>query len=247
MELGGLILINRLVYKGTLQYNMTMYEGLQNLLELKGMGLTRDPNSNMPKAYTIRNLIPMVAAQAMPNQRTAPMPMQQAAMPMRPAPMPPQMSQPVLRAEGGSLTEGGSVAGNDYVVDAYTVAALGNGSSEAGGERLQAALPKASNTDGSFSGMVDAPNGDGMSDNVSYEVQEGGDITEARISKDEYIIDENQVKEIGGGDAGKGAERLDKLREEIRQQAYGTTKQPKQISASKTLREFMKEVQLWDF
>ncbi len=105
---------------------MTMYEGLQNLLELKGMGLTRDPNSNMPKAYTIRNLIPMVAAQAMPNQRTAPMPMQQAAMPMqqaampmRPAPMPPQMSQPVLRAEGGSLTEGGSVAGNDYVVDAY--------------------------------------------------------------------------------------------------------------------------------
>ena len=216
---------------------MTMYEGLQNLLELKGMGLTRDPNSNMPKAYTIRNLIPMMAAQAMPNQRTAPM-----SMPLRPAPMPPQMSQPVLRAEGGSLTEGGSVAGNDYVVDAYTVAALGNGSSEAGGERLEAALPQASDTDGSFSGMVDAPSGDGMSDNVAYEVQNGGDITEARISKDEYIIDENQVKEIGGGDAGLGAERLDKLREEIRQQAYGTTKQPKQISASKTLREFMKEI-----
>lgn len=214
-----------------------MYEGLQNLLELKGMGLTRDPNSNMPKAYTIRNLIPMMAAQAMPNQRTAPM-----SMPLRPAPMPPQMSQPVLRAEGGSLTEGGSVAGNDYVVDAYTVAALGNGSSEAGGERLEAALPQASDTDGSFSGMVDAPSGDGMSDNVAYEVQNGGDITEARISKDEYIIDENQVKEIGGGDAGLGAERLDKLREEIRQQAYGTTKQPKQISASKTLREFMKEI-----
>ena len=215
---------------------MTMYEGLQNLLELKGMGLTRDPNSNMPKAYTIRNLIPMMAAQAMPNQRTAPM-----SMPLRPAPMPPQMSQPVLRAEGGSLTEGGSVAGNDYVVDAYTVAALGNGSSEAGGERLEAALPQASDTDGSFSGMVDAPSGDGMSDNVAYEVQDGGDITEARISKDEYIIDENQVKEIGGGDAGLGAKRLDKLREEIRQQAYGTTKQPKEISASEILRQLTKE------
>ena len=213
-----------------------MYEGLQNLLELKGMGLTRDPNSNMPKAYTIRNLIPMMAAQAMPNQRTAPM-----SMPLRPAPMPPQMSQPVLRAEGGSLTEGGSVAGNDYVVDAYTVAALGNGSSEAGGERLEAALPQASDTDGSFSGMVNAPSGDGMSDNVAYEVQDGGDITEARISKDEYIIDENQVKEIGGGDAGLGAKRLDKLREEIRQQAYGTTKQPKEISASEILRQLTKE------
>ena len=213
-----------------------MYEGLQNLLELKGMGLTRDPNSNMPKAYTIRDLIPMMAAQAMPNQRTAPM-----SMPLRPAPMPPQMSQPVLRAEGGSLTEGGSVAGNDYVVDAYTVAALGNGSSEAGGERLEAALPQASDTDGSFSGMVNAPSGDGMSDNVAYEVQDGGDITEARISKDEYIIDENQVKEIGGGDAGLGAKRLDKLREEIRQQAYGTTKQPKEISASEILRQLTNE------
>jgi len=218
-----------------------MYEGLQNLLELKGMGLTRDPNSNMPKAYTIRNLIPMVAAQAMPNQRTAPMPMRPAPMPMRPAPMPPQMSQPVQRAEGGSLTEGGSVAGNDYVVDAYTVAALGNGSSEAGGERLEAALPKASNTDGSFSGMVDAPNGDGMSDNVAYEVQEGGDITEARISKDEYIIDENQVKEIGDGDSDIGAKRLDSLREQIRQQAYGTTKQPKEINASEILRQLTRK------
>ena len=218
-----------------------MYEGLQNLLELKGMGLTRDPNSNMPKAYTIRDLIPMVAAQAMPNQRTAPVPMQQAAMPMRPAPMPPQMSQPMFRAEGGSLTEGGSVAGNDYVVDAYTVAALGNGSSEAGGERLDAVLPKASNTDGSFSGMVDAPNGDGMSDNVSYEVQDGGDITQALISKDEYIIDENQVKEIGDGDSDIGAKRLDSLREQIRQQAYGTTKQPKEINASEILRQLTKE------
>jgi hypothetical protein len=218
-----------------------MYEGLQNLLELKGMGLTRDPNSNMPKAYTIKDLIPMVAAQAMPNQRTAPVPMQQAAMPMRPAPMPPQMSQPMFRAEGGSLTEGGSVAGNDYVVDAYTVAALGNGSSEAGGERLDAVLPKASNTDGSFSGMVDAPNGDGMSDNVSYEVQDGGDITQALISKDEYIIDENQVKEIGDGDSDIGAKRLDSLREQIRQQAYGTTKQPKEINASEILRQLTKE------
>ena len=218
-----------------------MYEGLQNLLELKGMGLTRDPNSNMPKAYTIKDLIPMVAAQAMPNQRTAPVPMQQAAMPMRPAPMPPQMSQPMFRAEGGSLTEGGSVAGNDYVVDAYTVAALGNGSSEAGGERLDAVLPKASNTDGSFSGMVDAPNGDGMSDNVSYEVQDGGDITQALISKDEYIIDENQVKEIGDGDSDIGAKRLDSLREQIRQQAYGTIKQPKEINASEILRQLTKE------
>lgn len=210
-----------------------MYEGLANLLELKGMGLTRDPQTNMPKAFSIRSLIPVVAAQAMPPQR---------GQAVRPAPMPPQMSRPVYRDQGGKLVDGGKVAGNDYVVDAYTVAAMGNGSSEAGGEMLDKLLPKTENTDDSFVGMVDAPDGDGMSDNVAYEVERGGDITDARISKDEYIIDENQVKAIGDGDAEKGADRLDKLREEIRQQAYGTTKQPKEISASKTLREFLKEV-----
>lgn len=207
-----------------------MYEGLANLLELKGMGLTRNPTTNMPESFRIRDLIPVVAAQTMPKQ------------PIRPAPMPPRMSAPVYRDQGGKLVDGGKVAGNDYVIDAYTVAALGNGSSEAGGEMLDKALPVATNDDNSAVGMVEAPTGDGMSDNVAYEVEGGGDITQARISKDEYIVDENQVKALGDGDADKGAKRLDKLREEIRKQAYGTTKQPKEISASKTLQQFLKEV-----
>jgi hypothetical protein len=207
-----------------------MYEGLANLLELKGMGLTRNPTTNMPESFRIRDLIPVVAAQTMPKQ------------PVRPAPMPPRMSAPVYRDQGGKLVDGGKVAGNDYVIDAYTVAALGNGSSEAGGEMLDKALPVATNDDNSAVGMVEAPTGDGMSDNVAYEVEGGGDITQARISKDEYIVDENQVKALGDGDADKGAKRLDELREEIRKQAYGTTKQPKEISASKTLQQFLKEV-----
>lgn len=207
-----------------------MYEGLANLLELKGMGLTRNPSTNMPESFRIKDLIPVVAAQVMPRQS------------VRAAPMPPQMSRPVYRYEGGKMVDGGKVAGDDYVIDAYTVAALGNGSSEAGGEMLDQALPVATNDDNSAVGMVKAPNGDGMSDNVAYEVEGGGDITQARISKDEYIVDENQVKALGDGDADKGAKRLDGLREEIRKQAYGTTKQPKEISASKTLQQFLKEV-----
>ena len=78
-----------------------------------------------------------------------------------------------------------------------------------------------------------------MSDNVSYDVADGGDITEARISQDEYIVDENQVKELGDGDINKGTTKLDKLREEIRKQAYGTKKQPNEISAAETLEKFM--------
>ena len=205
-----------------------MYEGLANILQLKGMGMTEDA-TGFQRAFRLADMIPVVAAQAMPKQA------------MRPAPMPPQMSAPVYKEEGG-LVDGGKVDGDDYVIDAYTVSALGNGSSDAGGKLLDQSLPKVENTDGSKTGMVQEEIGDGMSDNVSYDVANGGDITEARISQDEYIVDANQVREIGGGDADEGAARLDKLREEIRQQAYGTTKQPKQISASKTLREFMKEV-----
>jgi hypothetical protein len=205
-----------------------MYEGLANILQLKGMGITEDA-TGFQRAFRLADMIPVVAAQAMPKQA------------MRPAPMPPQMSAPVYREEGG-LVDGGKVDGDDYVIDAYTVSALGNGSSDAGGKLLDESLPQVENTDGSKTGMVQEEIGDGMSDNVSYDVANGGDITEARISQDEYIVDANQVREIGGGDADEGAARLDKLREEIRQQAYGTTKQPKQISASKTLREFMKEV-----
>ena len=205
-----------------------MYEGLANILQLKGMGMTEDA-TGFQRAFRLADMIPVVAAQAMPKQI------------MQPAPMPPQMSAPVYRNEGG-LVDGGKVDGDDYVIDAYTVAALGNGSSDAGGKLLDESLPQVENTDGSKAGMVQEEIGDGMSDNVSYEVANGGDITEARISQDEYIVDANQVREIGGGDADEGAARLDKLREEIRQQAYGTKEQPKEISAVKTLREFMKEV-----
>ena len=220
-----------------------MYEGLANILQLKGMGMTEDA-TGFQRAFRLKDMIPIVAAQAMPqpklNMTATPMP--QPRLNMTAAPMPPQMSRPVYRDEGGKLVDGGKVDGDDYVIDAYTVAALGNGSSDAGGKLLDQSLPKVQNTDGSKAGMVQEKIGDGMSDNVSYEVANGGDITEARISQDEYIVDANQVKQLGGGNVEQGVERLDKLREEIRQQAYGTTKQPKQISAARTLREFMKEV-----
>ena len=204
-----------------------MYEGLANILQLKGMGMTEDA-AGFQRAFRLKDMIPIVAAQAMPKQAM-----------MRPAPMPPQMSSPVYRDEGGKLVDGGKVDGDDYVIDAYTVAALGNGSSDAGGKLLDQSLPQVQNTDGSKAGMIQEEIGDGMSDNVSYEVDNGGDITEARISQDEYIVDANQVKELGDGDVEEGVTRLDKLREEIRKQAYGTKEQPNEISAAETLEKFM--------
>lgn len=199
-----------------------MYEGLANILQLKGMGMTEDA-TGFQRAFRLADMIPVVAAQAMPKQA------------MRPAPMPPQMSAPVYREEGGKMVDG-----DDYVVDAYTVAALGNGSSEAGAEVLDNVLPKTDNSDQSYNGMVTAEDGDGMSDNVEFRVEDGGNIQGAKISKDEYIIDQDQVAAIGGGDIDEGTRNLDKMREEIRQAAYGTTEQPNEINGKKLASDIIK-------
>jgi hypothetical protein len=199
-----------------------MYEGLANILQLKGMGITEDA-TGFQRAFRLADMIPVVAAQAMPKQA------------MQPAPMPPQMSAPVYRDEGGKMVDG-----DDYVVDAYTVAALGNGSSEAGAEALDNVLPQTDNADQSYNGMVTAENGDGMSDNVEFRVEDGGNIERAKISKDEYIIDQDQVAALGGGDVDEGTRNLDKMREEIRQAAYGTTEQPNEINGKKLASDIIK-------
>jgi hypothetical protein len=199
-----------------------MYEGLANILQLKGMGMTEDA-TGMPRAFRLADMISVMSAQAMPKQT------------MQPAPMPPQMSAPVYRDEGGKMVDG-----DDYVVDAYTVAALGNGSSEAGAEALDNALPQTDNADQSYNGMVTAEDGDGMSDNVEFRVEDGGNIERAKISKDEYIIDQDQVAALGGGDVDEGTRNLDKMREEIRQAAYGTTEQPNEINGKKLASDIIK-------
>jgi len=199
-----------------------MYEGLANILQLKGMGMTEDA-TGMPRAFRLADMISVMSAQAMPKQA------------MQPAPMPPQMSAPVYRDEGGKMVDG-----DDYVVDAYTVAALGNGSSEAGAEALDNALPKTDNADQSYNGMVTAEDGDGMSDNVEFRVEDGGNIERAKISKDEYIIDQDQVAALGGGDVDEGTRNLDEMREEIRQAAYGTTEQPNEINGKKLASDIIK-------
>jgi len=199
-----------------------MYEGLANILQLKGMGMTEDA-TGMPRAFRLADMISVMSAQAMPKQA------------MQPAPMPPQMSAPVYRDEGGKMVDG-----DDYVVDAYTVAALGNGSSEAGAEALDNALPQTDNADQSYNGMVTAKDGDGMSDNVEFRVEDGGNIERAKISKDEYIIDQDQVAALGGGDVDEGTRNLDKMREEIRQAAYGTPEQPNEINGKKLASDIIK-------
>lgn len=195
-----------------------MYEGLASLARLDDAALVRNNAGILKKVF-------MEQLQDISMPRPA----------MQAAPMPPQMSPAVYRDQGGKI-----VNGDDYVIDAYTVAALGNGSSEAGGEVLNKVLPQKENSDKSYTGMVTAENGDGMSDNVNFNVENGGPIQAAKISKDEYIVDASQVAALGGGDIDKGTADLDKFREEVRQASYGTTKQPNEINGAKLASDIIK-------
>ena len=205
---------------------MTMYEGLRNLLQLKGQGMAEDM-SGFQRKFDLKSLIPIIAEQAMPQQQ--------------PMPTPPMPSAPSFQYGGEvKMEEGGMLTGGDFVIDAHTVAAIGNGSSQAGGEVLDNMMPNVENPDESFRGLVTAETGDGMSDNVSYEVEGDKQINQALISKDEYIVDRDQVVALGDGDEDAGTARLEALREKIRQLKFGTKKQPEEINSTEVIQKVLK-------
>ena len=206
-----------------------MYEGLRNLLQLKGQGMAEDM-SGFQRKFDLKSLIPIMAEQAMPQQQ------RQAMQQQQPMPTPPMPSAPSFQYGGEvKMEEGGMLTGGDFVIDAHTVAAIGNGSSQAGGEVLDSMMPNVENPDESFRGLVTAETGDGMSDNVSYEVEGDEQINQALISKDEYIVDRDQVVALGNGDEDAGTARLEALREKIRQLKFGTKKQPEEINSTEVI------------
>lgn len=80
---------------------------------------------------------------------------------------------------------------------------------------------------GKADGMIDG-GGDGMSDSVPATIDGEQDLL---ISKDEYVVDAPTVAMIGNGSSDAGAEKLDKMREEVRKAATGSSMQPKEIDA----------------
>jgi hypothetical protein len=93
-------------------------------------------------------------------------------------------------AEGGKV----DMKNGSFVVDARTVSELGNGSSNAGIERL--------------AGMGGRPvrgDGDGVSDSVPARI---GGRQEARVARDEVIFSPEAVTRLGGGNHSKGTKKL---------------------------------------
>jgi len=99
-------------------------------------------------------------------------------------------------AAGGELLEDGS-----FVIDARTVAEIGNGSSEAGQELLA-----------QLGGRPVKGPGDGVSDSIPATIE--GEQA-AAVARDEVIFDPESVAAIGEGDMDEGARRLYAMMDQV--------------------------------
>ena len=79
--------------------------------------------------------------------------------------------------------------------------------------------------------------GHGMQDNIQMPIiEKGKQVARLAVSPDEYIVDAHTMSALGNGSADAGADVMDQAVKEIRQKAFGTTKQPKQINGLASLR-----------
>ena len=112
-------------------------------------------------------------------------------------------------AQGGGTGQSDDIPAmlhdGDFVMDADTVASLGDGSSKAGAEVLEQ-----------------------MRNKVPYRDHQGGHPVPAQIADGEYVFPAAFVTAIGGGSNKVGAERLNEMREKIRahKRSAPTTKIP---------------------
>lgn len=90
-----------------------------------------------------------------------------------------------------------------------------------------------------FSGRVPG-DGHGMEDNVYMPIVDNGEqVATLAVSPDEYVVDAHTMSALGNGNADAGADVMDQIVREVRQEAYGTTKQPNQINGLQSLRNKM--------
>lgn len=93
---------------------------------------------------------------------------------------------------------------------------------------------------GSYGMVKDDGTGDGMSDNVEFDVNGDPEVDKAMLSPDEYVIDAHTVAALGNGSSSAGAKVLDKAVAGIRSEAYNKGKQPKQMNGLATLAKHIK-------
>ena len=92
---------------------------------------------------------------------------------------------------------------------------------------------------GEFSGMVPGEGG-GQDDNVFMPIVENGQQKATlAVSPSEYVVDSYTMAALGDGNPAEGAKVMDQVVEEVREEAYGTDKQPNATKGLSTLRSLM--------
>jgi hypothetical protein len=92
---------------------------------------------------------------------------------------------------------------------------------------------------GEFSGRVPGDGG-GMQDNVYMPIREGQEqVATLAVSPTEYVVDSHTMAALGNGNPDKGADYMDQVVKNIRQEAYGTDQQPNEIDGLASLQDNM--------
>ena len=93
-----------------------------------------------------------------------------------------------------------------------------------------------------FSGMVPGQGG-GMDDNVYMPIKEGPEqVGTLAVSPTEYVVDSYTMAALGDGNPAEGARVMDKTIKQIREKAFGNTKQPNEIDGLAALKPMVQGV-----
>ena len=132
-------------------------------------------------------------------------------------------------AEGGEVNSDKTLQENAFVIPADVVGHIGDGSSDAGAQRLQSYLgmnPQQYQAGGIMAGELQGPGG-GMDDLIQTSIE---GKRAAAVSPQEFVVPRDIVAELGQGSYDKGSNKLYALMRNVRKTKTGTTKQPAELT-----------------
>ena len=132
-------------------------------------------------------------------------------------------------AEGGEVESNQTLQENAFVIPADVVGHIGDGSSDAGAQRLQSYLgmnPQQYQAGGIMAGELQGPGG-GMDDLIQTSIE---GKRAAAVSPQEFVVPRDIVAELGQGSYDKGSNKLYALMRNVRKAKTGTTKQPAELT-----------------
>ena len=131
--------------------------------------------------------------------------------------------------QGGEVQSDETLQSNAFVIPADVVGHIGDGSSDAGAQRLQSYLgmnPQQYQAGGIMAGELQGPGG-GMDDLIQTSIE---GKRAAAVSPQEFVVPRDIVAELGQGSYDKGSNKLYALMRNVRKTKTGTTKQPAELT-----------------